>query len=174
MYTTNAGLNPPRGQRRTLSRLCGPGTALAKITRAPIPAICPACVPLVSLCKPLISRLRTLSHVNQKIFFMRCGGPSRAQSANRFSPVQRPSFRRANTFRLQKNTLKRAQQVIDRSLIPLIDPDRMQTIEPQDQSTSDRFLKSQLHSLPIAHCTSPRRPPAIPARKELSSGPVFR
>ena len=49
-----------------------------------------------------------------------------------------------NTISLHKNTLKRARQVIDRSPIALIDPDRPQTIEHQHQSTSDRFLKSPL------------------------------
>jgi hypothetical protein len=43
-----------------------------------------------------------------------------------------------NTLSLQKNTLN----MCDRSLTGLIDPDRPQTIDHQDQSTSDRFLKS--------------------------------
>jgi hypothetical protein len=41
-------------------------------------------------------------------------------------------------------------QLIDR---PTIDPDRPQTVEPQDQSTSDRFLKRE-HKNPSFHRVS--------------------
>jgi hypothetical protein len=71
------------------------------------------------------------------IFFSRYGGTSLARTINSLP------FRPANTFSLQKNTLKRIRELMtDRSPIDLIDPDRPQTIDHQHQSTSDRFLKS--------------------------------
>ena len=60
---------------------------------------------------------------------------------------------------------------IDRSLI---DPDRPQTIDHQDQSTSDRFLKSEPFKPEIAK-TPPRptiHPPLTSSHLSLTTGPL--
>ena len=71
---------------------------------------------------PLIARLRTGSHVNQKFF----------------SRTSTPPERSASSILTDHSSI---------TPIDLIGPDRPQTLEPQDQSTSDRFLKSLPPSL---------------------------
>ena len=97
-------------------------------------------------CNPLISRLCTLLHVNKNNFFTTHGGTRSGSPTSTSRPVsdlnaaavadQHRKLNPVNPEILSK--IPRQASSIDRSLI---DPDRPQTINPQGQSTSDRFLK---------------------------------
>jgi hypothetical protein len=103
---------------------------------------------------PSLPAVKMLNETDPDRRSLRRSKPSHKIDASTCNDQLRPPTQlRTNTLSLQKNTLNSAQTLaIDRSPIDLIDPDRLQTIGHQNQSTSDRFLKFSLFFVPPWLC----------------------